>query len=89
MNAIEKLLEEAKKKAGIESDNALAIEIGIQRQSINHYRKGRSTPDVYVMSRLADLTGRTLNQVVALVEIEKEQSKEKKEYWRNFYKRLG
>ena len=89
MNAIEKLLNEAKAKAGITSDNALAIEIGITRASICDYRKKRSTPDIFVMSRLADLTGRPIEQVIALVEIEKEQPEEKRKYWENFYKRLG
>jgi len=35
MNAIEKILEEAKTKKGITSDNALALEIGIHRQDIH------------------------------------------------------
>lgn len=89
MNAIEKLLEEAKTKAGITSDNALALEIGIHRQAINNYRKHRSAPDIFTMSRLADLTGRPIEEIIALIEIEKEQPEEKKEYWINFYKRLG
>lgn len=90
MSAITKLLDEAKEKAGIKSDNALAIEIGVKRQTINKYRKGKSeTPDVFVLSRLADLTGRSIKEVIALVEIEKEQPEEKRKYWENFYKQLG
>lgn len=89
MKAIEKLLDEAKTKAGIESDNALAHEIGVKRQTISKYRKGISTPEIFTMSRLADLTGKPLKQVIALIEIEKEQSEEKRKYWENFYKRFG
>lgn len=87
--AIDILLDEAKEKAGFGSDNALAIAIGVKRQAINHYRKGRSTPDDYVKSRIADLTGRSLQEVIARIELENEPDEEKRKYWENFYKRLG
>lgn len=89
MDAINKLLEEAKDKAGLTSDYALANAMGIKKQTVSRYKLGLSTPDIYSMRRLADLTGKTLDEIAASIEIEKETDETKKEYWRNFYKRLG
>lgn len=88
-NAIDLLLDEAKEKAKIPSDNALALMIGVKRQTISGYRKGRCTPDEYAKSKIADLTGRSLQEVIARIELENEPNEEKRRYWENFYKRLG
>lgn len=88
-NAIDTLLDEAKEKAGIESDYALALKIGVKKQTISRYRKGLCTPDDYTKSRIADLTGRSLQEVIARIELENEPNEEKRKYWENFFKRLG
>lgn len=88
-NTIESLLDEAKLKAGFKADNELALAIGVTRQAINHYRKGRSTPDDYAKSRIADLTGRQLREVIAKIEAENEPNEEKRKYWENLAKRIG
>lgn len=88
-NAIDILLDEAKEKAGFKADNELALAIGVKRQTISNYRKGRSTPDDYAKSKIADLTGRSLQEVIARIELENEPNEEKRRYWENFYKRLG
>lgn len=87
-NAIDTLLDEAKEKAGFKADNELALAIGVARQTISNFRKGRSTPDDYAKSRIADLTGRSLQEVTARIELENEPNEEKRKYWENFYKRL-
>lgn len=89
MNAIENILNEAKTKNHIKSDNALALEIGITRQTMSMARHGKTTFNAYARSRLADLTGRSTDEINALIEIETETDETKKEYWVNFYKRLG
>lgn len=89
MTTIELLIDEAKEKAGIKSDNALAKEIGITRQTMSDARHGRTTFGTYSRQRLADLTGRHIDEINALIEIETETDEAKKEYWKNFYKRLG
>ncbi|BCB27287.1 hypothetical protein SKTS_21730 [Sulfurimicrobium lacus] len=88
-NAIDTLLDEAKEKSRITSDNALALRIGVKKQTISRYRKGLSTPDDYAKSRIADLTGRSLQEVIARIELENEPNEEKRRYWENFFKRLG
>lgn len=89
MNAIDTLIAEAKIKTGITSDNALAIEIGITRQTMSGARKGRTTFNAYARQRLADLTGRDIKEINALIELETETDETKRTYWRNFYERLG
>lgn len=89
MDAINKLMEEAKEKAGLTSDYALSVAMGVKKQTVSRYKLGLSTPDIYGMRRLADLTGRTLDEIAAAIELEKETDETKKAYWRNFYKRLG
>lgn len=89
MSAINKLLNEAKEKAGIKSDNALALEMGITRQSMSQTKKGKSAFGAYARQRLADLTGRDIKEINALIEIETETDETKRKYWENFYKRLG
>lgn len=88
-NAIDTLLDEAKEKAGFKADNELALAIGIKRQTISRYRKGVCAPDDYAKSRIADLTGRSLQEVIARIELENEPNEEKRKYWENFFKRLG
>lgn len=87
--AIDTLLDEAKEKSGISSDYALALTIGVKRQTISRYRKNLCTPDDYAKSRLADLTGRSLQEVIARIELENEPNEEKRKYWQDFYRRLG
>lgn len=89
MSAITELLEEAKEKAGLKTDNALAVEIGITRQTLSMARHGKTTFGAYSRRRLADLTGRKTDEINALIEIETETDETKKEYWKSFYKRLG
>jgi transcriptional regulator with XRE-family HTH domain len=89
MNAINKLLDEAREKNKFKSDNQLAIAIGITRTSISYYRHGKSTPDIYTMNRLADLTKKPLGEIAAIIETECEPDKKKKEYWKEVAKKLG
>lgn len=52
-----KVLDEAKKALGVESDYALAQKTGILKQHISAYRGGTQTPDAYACARLADAIG--------------------------------
>jgi transcriptional regulator with XRE-family HTH domain len=89
MNATDTLLNEAKEKNEITSDNQLAIALGITRAAVSEYRHGNRKPDIFVMSRLAEFTGRRFEEVVALIESERETNEEKKEYWQDFMRRIG
>jgi len=63
-NPIPIRLKEARKKAGITQNN-LGIQIGLDPSSsssrMNHYEKGRHTPDISTLQRIADELGVPLN----------------------------
>ena len=89
MNAVNDLLDEAKEKNGYKSDNQLAIALGITRGAISHYRQNVAKPDAFTIARLSDFTGRPLAEILAMIEAEREKNKEKREYWKDFMKRIG
>lgn len=89
METINTLLDEAKNAANLDSDNKLAIAMKVTRTTISYYRHGKSAPDIYVMNRLAEMTGRKLEEVVAIIKIQTEPDGARKEYWKRFYKSLG
>ncbi|WP_407334285.1 helix-turn-helix domain-containing protein [Enterovibrio sp. 27052020O] len=63
-NPIPTRLKEARKKAGI-TQKELGIRIGMEQSSasgrMNHYEKGRHTPDIGTLRRMADELGVPLN----------------------------
>jgi transcriptional regulator with XRE-family HTH domain len=81
MSATNKLLDEAKIKNGYKSDNQLAIALGITRGAVSHYRQGVAKPDLFTMAKLADFTGKKLEDIAATIEAEREENPIKKKYW--------
>ncbi|EKZ9180006.1 helix-turn-helix domain-containing protein [Vibrio vulnificus] len=63
-NPIPIRLKEARKKAGI-TQKDLGVRIGMEPSSasgrMNHYEKGRHTPDISTLKRIADALGVPLN----------------------------
>lgn len=63
-NPIPIRLKEARKKAGITQKN-LGVMIGMEESSasgrMNHYEKGRHTPDISTLKQMADVLGVPLN----------------------------
>ncbi|MEH0689933.1 helix-turn-helix transcriptional regulator [Vibrio cholerae] len=63
-NPIPIRLKEARKKAGITQKN-LGVMIGMEESSasgrMNHYEKGRHTPDISALKKMADVLGVPLN----------------------------
>lgn len=82
-------IDEAKKKLGIESDYGLAKELGLSRAAVSLWRNGKGSMDDYAATRIAEIIGVNPLIVIAAVNVEKEKTEERKEYWKNFYERLG
>ena len=63
-NPIPTRLKEARKNAGI-TQKDLGVRIGMEQSSasgrMNHYEKGRHTPDISTLQRIADELGVPLN----------------------------
>lgn len=82
-------LDEAKKALGIESDNAMAIYLGVTRQAISNYRHATKIMDDFCAAKIAGALGINEMIVIAAANAEREKTEDRKEFWRNFYERLG
>lgn len=81
-------LDKAKEKLGIKADNEIATKIGVTRAAISSYRVGRTVMDDFAAAKIAEILGLNAMEVIAAANAEREKG-EKKEFWENFYKRLG
>ena len=82
-------LNEAKKVLGIESDYGIAKFLGISNASTSRYMSGDRIIDDYAASKIAGVLGIDPMMVIAAANAEREKTADRKEYWKNFYERLG
>ena len=83
------LLDRLKRDRKIGSDNQAAKLLGISRQALCSYRKGHHIPDDYALTRLALELGMDPLALIAEVRAETEPNKEKRAFWRDFFRRVG
>jgi transcriptional regulator with XRE-family HTH domain len=76
------LLDAAKAAIGVESDNALAIEMGYTRGAVSNWRNGKAYPDEIACAKLADMVGLPLHQVLGAIGEQRAISREAKAVWR-------
>ena len=81
-------LDEAKKKAGKESDRQFGIWAGIKANSMSQYRTGIRTIDDYAAAKIAEALEIDPLIVIAAANAEREKG-ERREYWEKVSKRLG
>jgi plasmid maintenance system antidote protein VapI len=82
-------LDDAKKTLGIDSDYAMAQFLGVTRMAVSSYRAGKRIIDDYAAAKIAGVLGIDPMIVIAAANAEREKTVERKDYWRNFYERLG
>lgn len=82
-------LDDAKKTLGIDSDYAMAQFLGVTRMAVSSYRAGKRIIDDYAAAKIAGALGIDAMIVIAAANAEREKTVERKDYWRNFYERLG
>lgn len=82
-------LNEAKAALGIESDYEMAKFLGVNRSAVSHYQSGKRIIDNMTAAKIAEALKVSAITVIATAEIEREKDEERREYWKNFYKRLG
>ena len=78
------LIEAAKEAAGLRSDNALATEIGVPRQTISEIKRGKHAPSAYIVMRLATMAGVDPLQAIADLETEREKDPVRVRWLENF-----
>lgn len=84
MSKVVELIEAAREKRGLPSDNALANALGIGRAHISNYRKGYCSPEAYVVLRLAEMAGEDPAKAIAEVAAEREKHPERRQWLENF-----
>lgn len=89
MQNVKKLLDEAKEKTGACSDYALAKNLDVPKQRVSEYYKGAASPDEFACLKIAEATGRTWEEVTALVKVEAEKNEKRREVWRKKLVSLG
>lgn len=83
MNATD-YLDAAKKAQGFESDYELAQALHTTTGCLSNYRHGRSVPDAYMMTRLAEMAGLDKLEAIAVAELARSKTKERREHWKGF-----
>jgi len=82
------LLQEVKKAKNFKSDNELAEFLGIKRQSINGIKKGGGFNDEIAIM-VAEITKRSLSEILLIREIQGEHNEKIREAWKNISKLSG
>lgn len=89
METIKSLLDRAKEATGVTTEYALAKALGLTKQQVSEYYKGRVIPSEYACLQIAKAIGRAYEEVQAIVRIEAEKDEARRETWRQYYKSIG
>ena len=86
---ISELLDQAKTRANLPSDYALAKAIGTSTGVVSNWRKGKQHPSNTEAVQLATLAGLPEMQVIAEIELRTANSEKKKEFWKHYIESRG
>lgn len=86
---ITELLDRTKAAAKVESDYALAKELGINKARVSAYYSGKEAPNEFACLKISEITSIPLDRVIATVKAESEKDETRREAWENYMKRLG
>jgi len=70
----------AKKAAGISSDNALALRLGVTRQAVGHWQKGATFDDETAI-KIADLIGCPPGELMAICQAQRSKEVSVRSQW--------
>lgn len=79
---INNLLDNAQHVCSAKNASELATTLGISRQALSSYRNGHRFPDIVICEKLSKMTGIKLLSVVAMVNEQREVSRDAKAVWR-------
>ena len=83
------IIEKAKTRANITSDYALAKILGIERQIVSDWKKGKRHPSNEESIKLATLAGLEEMRVIAEIELLTAKNEKKKEFWKSYLESRG
>lgn len=78
------ILDAAKTKRGLDSDNRLALELVVSRGMVSKWRNGHDAPDVQNAMKLADMAELDRLEVLATCELHREKDPKRRAYWAMF-----
>ncbi len=80
MTVIE-LIDKAKKKQGLDTDNKLAIAMNLARQHVSNWRTGKAAPEAHAAVLLARLVDMPPMVAIAVCELSREKDPRKRRDW--------
>lgn len=83
------LIENAKHKANLNSDYALAKAMGIDRAVVSQWRAGKRHPSNEEAVQLATLAGIDEMRVIAEIELRTAKNEKKRAFWQHYIERRG
>ena len=86
---IDELLDQAKTRANLKSDYALAKVLGVSTGIVANWRKEKRHPSNEEAIKLATLAGLDERQVIAEIEYRTANTEKKKEFWKHYLKSHG
>jgi len=78
------LLDLAKAKQSLDSDNRLALALVVSRGMVSAWRKGERAPDAQNAMKLADMAELDRLEVLAICELHRETDPKRRAYWAMF-----
>ncbi len=75
------LLDRYKKAAGLKSDNAAALTLGVTRSSVSAWRHGKNRPEPETVEAMAKAAGLSAAKWVPLIEAERAKTQEARATW--------
>lgn len=78
------ILDSAKTRQQIDSDNRLALALVVSRSMVSDWRNGKRAPDSQNAMRLADMAGLDRLEVLATCELQREKDPKRRQYWATF-----
>lgn len=85
-------MQAAKDRAGLPSDYALAVRLGVTRQAVSNWKRGVNLPDPLAAYRLGDLAG--IDPLIVIADVERERAERMSrehdaDAWGVILKRIG
>ncbi len=86
---LSEIIEKAKNRANITSDYALAKVLGIERQVVSDWKRGKKHPSTDEAVKLATLAGLEDMRVIAEIEMRTAKNEKKREFWKSYIDTRG
>lgn len=89
METIKSLLDAAKEAEGVETEYALAKTLGLTKQQVSDYYKGRVVASEFACLQIAKALKRDYEEIQTIVRIEAEKDETRRQVWKDNLKKLG